>query len=440
MKGLEPEYENNGGGSSRRRRLSVSAITGGDIKSEIMIDEADKRSSPTDDPDSSTIKTLDLRKTAQTAVTRDKTLASPKRSRGSNDSTTCDAHQRGHDESAQTTLKRGRRLSVSGRMYHEETIEPHWESKKYAVKHSSDLIASEPESIKDQLKEMGIGYACHKGLKPESPNQDDFFIIRIDDWGLYGVFDGHGPFGHDVSNFVQREFPKQLYSDHFLEAASDKIEQIMKDGFEKVQKRLEQYCQIPSTRTCATLSGSTASIVYHRILEKRLICAHVGDSRVVVGRRGPNGMIAIELAQDHKPNNPEEKKRIEERGGVVRKIPGDIPHRVFLQGKMFPGLAMSRALGDLVGHKAGVICVPDVIDYRIHPDDEFLILASDGIWEFFSSEQCVKRVADYKSDEILECVEVICQEAWDKWKEEEGSVVDDITLEVVYLNSRRFGT
>eukprot|EP00919_Chromeraceae_sp_WS-2016_P044623 GHVR01106508.1.p1 GENE.GHVR01106508.1~~GHVR01106508.1.p1 ORF type:complete len:139 (+),score=24.68 GHVR01106508.1:150-566(+) len=40
------------------------------------------------------------------------------------------------------------------------------------------------------LYDVGIGYACKKGWKPESPNQDDFFILRIDDWGLYGVFDG----------------------------------------------------------------------------------------------------------------------------------------------------------------------------------------------------------------------------------------------------------
>jgi len=335
-----------------------------------------------------------------------------------------------------TVPKRGRRLSVSGRMPgHDGVLEANYQSKKVAVKHSQDF---KMETLKDQLAGMGIGYACHKGLKPESPNQDDFFIIRIDEWGLYGVFDGHGPFGHDVSNFVQREFPKQLYGPEFLAAKPERITNCMKVGFEKVQQRLESYCNMPNVRTCATLSGTTASVVYHRIKEKRLICAHVGDSRVVIGRRLADGSWeAEELARDHKPDNEDERRRITAHGGVVRRIAGDIPHRVFLQGKMFPGLAMSRALGDLIGHKAGVICTPEVTDYQIRPEDEFLILASDGVWEFIDSLECVEKVASYSPEDLSTCVEDICSDAWSRWKKEEGNVVDDITLELIYLSDAR---
>lgn len=62
------------------------------------------------------------------------------------------------------------------------------------------------------LRNIGVGYACKKGLKPESPNQDDFFVLRwarsldllsipvephrVDDWAIYGVFDGHGTSVH----------------------------------------------------------------------------------------------------------------------------------------------------------------------------------------------------------------------------------------------------
>ena len=50
------------------------------------------------------------------------------------------------------------------------------------------------------LHDKRIAFACKKGHKPEAPNQDSFFVIRAgNDLSLYGVFDGHGPCGHDVS-------------------------------------------------------------------------------------------------------------------------------------------------------------------------------------------------------------------------------------------------
>jgi serine/threonine protein phosphatase PrpC len=53
-----------------------------------------------------------------------------------------------------------------------------------------------------------------KGLKPEAPNQDSFFVIKAGtDISIYGVFDGHGPCGHDVSEFVKNELPKILLID-----------------------------------------------------------------------------------------------------------------------------------------------------------------------------------------------------------------------------------
>lgn len=57
------------------------------------------------------------------------------------------------------------------------------------------------------LNSLGISVACKKGLKPESPNQDDFCIIIDGPSFILGVFDGHGPYGHDISNFVHSLLP-----------------------------------------------------------------------------------------------------------------------------------------------------------------------------------------------------------------------------------------
>jgi len=71
---------------------------------------------------------------------------------------------------------------------------------------------------------------------------------------------------------------------------------------------------------------------------------------------------AIQLSNDHKPNNEEEKSRIEKCGGKVEKyIEKGIrigPYRVWKKGEAYPGIAMSRSIGDRIASKYGVICTP----------------------------------------------------------------------------------
>ena len=55
-----------------------------------------------------------------------------------------------------------------------------------------------------------------------------------------------------------------------------------------------------------------------------------------------------------------------------------------------PGLAMSRAVGDLDSSILGVIATPEVIEHAVQPDDRYLIMASDGVWEFLSNEEAVR--------------------------------------------------
>ncbi len=59
----------------------------------------------------------------------------------------------------------------------------------------------------DLLRFHGVAFTCKKGLK-QTPNQDDFCILRDGPTTLLGVFDGHGENGHICSNIIQRLFPK----------------------------------------------------------------------------------------------------------------------------------------------------------------------------------------------------------------------------------------
>jgi len=280
----------------------------------------------------------------------------------------------------------------------------------------------------DSPTDVCFGYACKKGLKPESPNQDDFCIFNVDGVGLYGVFDGHGPFGHDISNFVHGTLPRCFVKD---EDFQNNPERALSEAFTKTQDLCTEACQ--GARFDCTLSGTTATVLMTRSNE--LFVAHVGDSRAVLAKKSAEGGLeAKDITSDHKPQDEEERKRIQASGGQVRRLEGDIPHRVFLAGKMYPGLAMSRSIGDTVGVSAGVTSKPDVIRLKVEKDWRFILLCSDGVWEFITSQQAVDLVARYSPADVQKAVDALAKEAWDRWINEETNVVDDITIICVYFS------
>ena len=71
------------------------------------------------------------------------------------------------------------------------------------------------------------------------------------------------------------------------------------------------------------------------------------------------------------------------------------PFRVWLKTENYPGLAMSRSIGDLVAGSVGVICDPEIIEFTINEKSKFIVIASDGVWEFLSNEKVAEIVNPY---------------------------------------------
>ena len=118
--------------------------------------------------------------------------------------------------------------------------------------------------------------------------------------------------------------------------------------------------------------GATACVVL--ITEDHIFCANAGDSRAVLCQKSE----AIPLSFDHKPDNEQEKERIEDAGSSVR------------CGRVGGNLAVSRAIGDhyykhetsLPAQEQAVTCFPDVLERkRDSGKDEFIIIACDGVWD-----------------------------------------------------------
>ena len=109
----------------------------------------------------------------------------------------------------------------------------------------------------------------------------------------------------------------------------------------------------------------------------------------------PCQVVALDLTNDHKPDLPEEKKRILAAGGTVTPAgPDGRPSRMYANGHV--GLAMSRSLGDGLCKDYGCIPDPEIQHFslKLPPKagpqgeevDSFLIVASDGVWEFITSQ------------------------------------------------------
>ena len=95
---------------------------------------------------------------------------------------------------------------------------------------------------------------------------------------------------------------------------------------------------------------------------------------------------------------------------------------------------MSRSIGDLVAAHVGVISEPEVIVHKLTSEDKFILIATDGVWEFLSSQACVNIIAEhYAQQNIDKACEALMAEAIHRWNTEDN-VVDDITLVVVFLN------
>ena len=287
---------------------------------------------------------------------------------------------------------------------------------------------------------------CKKGFSGpgiKKTNQDNFFIFNNfnnnSNYIYMGVCDGHGIFGQDISSYLVNNLPqnlnKEIINKNIKNLSTEKLSslsQILESTFIQTNINLNTDERIDST-----FSGSTCVTVL--FTPTRLICINVGDSRCVMGKLNNNKWYSKNLTRDHKPSEPDEMDRIIASGGKVEAYRDNYgnfvgPERVWKKEGDVPGLAMSRSFGDEVAHTIGVIVNPEINEYQLYNEDKFIILASDGIWEFISSEEVVNIVKDfYKENDIEGALTYLYKEASKRWIMEE-EVIDDITIIIVFLN------
>lgn len=280
-----------------------------------------------------------------------------------------------------------------------------------------------------ELKDLpgaGLGVACKKGLKT-LPNQDDYSVLLDKKFSLFSVFDGHGAHGHEISNFVKGLFP-EIITTHEL-FTEDPL-QSLRQAYVQTHASLIQHCEDALVPFNCLMSGTTATTVL--VKDNELYIAHVGDSRAVLALKHQTGATAVRLTVDHKPEIPGERERIIAHNGAVKKYPTDAVYRVYKKDIDEPGLALSRALGDSMAVELGVTSEPALSKIDISQETEFLLICSDGVWEYISDQEAVNLVNSCGKN-CQAAAERLASTAWTRWIEEEGDLVDDITVLVIYV-------
>jgi len=280
----------------------------------------------------------------------------------------------------------------------------------------------------------GAGFAAintkgQKSLTDASPGQDNFSVSHLPSgWEVLCVMDGHGHAGHWPATRAVRTVP------FFLAGSScstmlrhGEVEAALTHAFDKAQADLKfrSLCE----RVDLQASGCTAVCVLWRESSRHVWVATCGDSRAVLFAPG-RGVLA--QTEDHKPSVPAENDRIYRCGGEVvctRFDDGYVEWRVNLIGEDYPGISMTRSLGDLVVKNAGVIAEPQIVKWERAPGS-MVIAATDGVWEFLSTETVVKMVLDCleKGGSYDQALADIVQASRAAWKQHEGEYCDDITI------------
>ncbi|CAH8254636.1 unnamed protein product [Arabidopsis lyrata] len=245
---------------------------------------------------------------------------------------------------------------------------------------------------------FSYGYSSLKGKRA---TMEDYFETRISDVNgqmvaFFGVFDGHG--GARTAEYLKNNLFKNLVShDDFISDTKKAIVETFKQTDEEYL--IDEIGQLKN-------AGSTASTAL--LIGDKLIVANVGDSRVVASKNGS----AVPLSDDHKPDRSDERQRIEDAGGFI------IWAGTWRVGGI---LAVSRAFGDKQ-LKPYVIAEPEIQEEDISTL-EFIVIASDGLWNVLSNKDAVAIARDISDAEAA--ARKLVQEAYAR-----GSF-DNITCIVV---------
>ena len=244
---------------------------------------------------------------------------------------------------------------------------------------------------------------------------------------IFGVFDGHGDSGKNISELVSTYINNYYTNTEHITFTKETI----RTCIHTVSSMIKQHSQLD-----LQFSGTTLNMVY--VDTHYLYCANIGDSRSIAIT---SDYSIIQLSTEHKPEHPMECKRILQMGGEVGRVnwSNEGPCRVWLKGKEYPGLSISRSIGDLSVEDIGVISEPDVTVFDVYQLIKIVVIGTDGLWEFLSNEQ-VKEIVCMYYDQCNNTFDskaagnTLINESRRLWEIKNPLGIDDISIIILFFN------
>jgi serine/threonine protein phosphatase PrpC len=211
--------------------------------------------------------------------------------------------------------------------------------------------------------------------------EDEYFVA---DGGRFAaVFDGHG--GGGVSAFLKHHlYRRRTHTLEQLQEIEGRHQPTLADQVSALREAFNQAENDILQDDSLQYQGSTAvAVVVHDAGDghRTVLSANVGDSRAILSRNGH----AVELTRDHKPNEERERARILAMGETIEWDHFSKVHRV-------RNLSLSRAMGDRYA-KPYVSAEVEIMRFPVDEHgDEFVLLASDGLWDVMTSQDVVSYV------------------------------------------------
>ena len=316
-----------------------------------------------------------------------------------------------------------------------------------SIKNNTEQTIKEKKTV-NALKEgrvKNVGSYSQAGKSEDGftkVNQDSFLVLQTEynlkDFNIFCVMDGHGNNGHLVSRYLMKYINLFFKNNKKMNASNQNEDSIylrLKKSDYHILRRLFRHAERDlhkKSEIDANFSGTTCVMVAQ--IGDRFICANIGDSRAIMIKTG-NEIVPLSI--DQKPDDPEESKRIMQNGGEISQYEEDGeksgPYRIWKKGEAYPGIAMSRSVGDFIATSLGVIPEAKFIEEKIDQDCKFIVVASDGIWEFLDNKRVGEIVMPYyKNDDPDGACKALIKEATEWWNKED-IIVDDITVVVVFF-------
>ncbi|KAG3096427.1 hypothetical protein PI124_g15839 [Phytophthora idaei] len=230
-----------------------------------------------------------------------------------------------------------------------------------------------------------------------------------EDTQFFGVYDGHG--GARASSLLALLFPVYILAapEYKSDLATACHSASMAINDEILKREKDGHCEGGATAVTLLIRGNT------------FVLSNTGDCRAIMVAKRDKVAQVTQLTTDHKASNDQEKQRIEEHGGLVLYVKG--------VARVNGRLAVARAFGDAELSQL-VIADPEVTVHELHREDEYIVMASDGLWDVLTNEQVASCIRNNPWLNVQEMASMLADRAV------ELGTMDNVTVVVVDVRGR----